>query len=213
MSREIILEKPQDIVDIKTIIHDISVDLAYASKKNFTGTIIPGYQSSKAYLTKDAISALLRVQTFLLTKGLGLHVFDAYRPNKSVLYFCNTWAQSTTDCKKLKEVFYPNKSKIQIIQEGFIATESSHSYGSTIDLTIIDIQTKELIDMGGFFDLFDELSFTDSKDITKEQQQNRLMLKDLMEKNGFINYKKEWWHFRFLNGPYYKIKIFDFDIV
>jgi len=212
MSKKIVTTRPQDIIDITSIIPNISVELTYATPNNFTGQIIPGYKKPIAYLTSEAINSLKVIQEILNRKSLSLHIFDAYRPNKSVQYFCNNWANSPENLE-LKKVFYPNKTKEQIIQEGFIATESSHSYGSTIDLSIIDLNTNILIDMGGQFDLFDEVSFTNCNMISDLQKKNRVLLKSLMELNGFVNYQKEWWHYRFINGPYYQKLIFDFDIV
>lgn len=212
MSKKLVSNRPQDMVDIKSIIPNISVKLPYATIHNFTGQIIPGYKESIAYLTKDAIHSLKVVQDILNKKKLSLHIFDAYRPNKSVQYFCNNWSKSD-DNLSLKNMYYPNKTKEQVIQEGFIAKESSHSYGSTIDLSIVDLNTNLLIDMGGEFDLFDEISFTNSNKISDSQKKNRVLLKSLMELNGFVNYNKEWWHYRFIDGPYYQKIIFDFDIV
>jgi D-alanyl-D-alanine dipeptidase len=182
----------------------------YATKNNFTGSVIPGYNEPIAYLTERAIFALYNIQEILLRKNQSLFIFDAYRPKKSVDFFCNNWKNIDSNTQ-LKQQYYPNKTVDSIFTEGFIATESSHSRGSAVDLSIFDLSKNKLLDMGGIFDFFDDSSFTAAKEIGETAIKNRMYLMELMQNNGFLNYEKEWWHFRLKNEPY-PSSVFDFDI-
>lgn len=204
-------EKPDDIINVLDRIPNLQVGMNYSTSSNFTGSIVPGYNSKNVFLHCEAVASLERIQKKLNTKDLSLYIFDAYRPHKSVLYFCEQWVKSE-DNLTLKSYYYPNKSKEQVLNEGFLAPQSSHSHGSTVDVSILDLQSNKLLDMGGHFDFFDESSFTKTDLISDRSQKNRYFLKELMEKNGFLNYHKEWWHFRHKICPYYKKFIFDFDI-
>lgn len=210
MSNLIITTCPNDLILVKSEIPTIIQRMDYATTSNFTGKIIPGYCSPAAFLTGAAISGLKLVQNELASLDLTLIIFDAYRPNKSVQFFHREWINSS-DCPDLKDKYYPRKSKIDIFSEGFIAKSSSHSRGSAVDLSIAEINSGELLDMGSIFDFFDETSFTNSTKISEHARYNRMLLKKIMKKNGFINYEKEWWHFRLLNEPHPN-SYFDFDI-
>ena len=114
MSKKISNVRPSDIIDIKSIIPDIKVKINYATTDNFTGKIIPGYNSQTAFLTTDATLALKEIQEQLKEESLSLYIYDAYRPHKSVLYFCNEWVSSQENLE-LKNLFYPNKTKNQVL--------------------------------------------------------------------------------------------------
>lgn len=202
--------RPEDIIDIKSQIKDIHVDLAYASCENFTGKIIPGYESNIAFLTIEAVNQLAHVQDELRAQGLGLKILDSYRPVQAVKYFQNVWKNQAENLA-IKKEYYPEHTKEELFDIGYIAKESTHSRGSTVDLTIIVLKTQEELDMGTKFDFFSTLSHTLNTQITKVQKQNRLILKNIMEKYNFKNYEKEWWHFRLLNEPY-PDTYFDFKI-
>jgi D-alanyl-D-alanine dipeptidase len=188
----------------------IEVQADYSTKKNFTGSIVRGYKTQKAYLALIPARALCKVHTSARTKGFGLKVFDAYRPVKAVESF-QDWAKFPEDNHYLKELYYPRFSRLELFEKGFIAKKSSHSRGSAIDLTLYDLKTGVELDMGSRFDFFDEISHTESPFITKEQQMNRRLLKDLMELNGFKNFSQEWWHFSYRAEPY-PDQYFDFDV-
>ncbi len=202
--------RPKDIQDLTLIVPNIVVTLAYASTKNFTNQVVPGYHGNTAYLTLAASKSLKQVQSILLKSELSLFIFDAYRPQRSVDFFKDTWLKLPENVD-IKEEYYPKKTKRQLFDEGFLALQSSHSSGSTVDLSILNLKENKLLDMGTIFDFFDETSFTDSNEISELAQSNRAMLKNLMEDAGFINYAKEWWHFRLAAGPY-PDTIFNFDI-
>lgn len=189
----------------------ILVEMNYASANNFTGEIVPGYKSPKALLSKEAAEVLAIVHQAALVRGYNLKIFDSYRPVKAVQFFID-WAERAETNPHLKEIFYPSYTRKEILDNGFIARQSSHSRGSAIDLTLVDAKTLIEVDMGTCFDYFDELSHTDSSKTTREQKKNRDLLKKLMEGNGFTNFRQEWWHYSLRPGPY-PDQLFDFDII
>ena len=210
MSKVKILQRPSDIIEIKSVIPSIIERMDYASKNNFTGEIVPGYTRPLALLQESAVHALAKVQEDLSKNQLGLIIYDAYRPHKSVEFFSKEW-KNKEDLLDIKNKYYPNKTKDQLFQEGFLSKQSSHSRGSTVDLSIINLASKEEIDMGSIFDFFDETSFSFSDRISDSSKQARIILIGLMEKHGFINYHKEWWHFSYVDEKYNHF-FFDFDI-
>lgn len=200
---------PNGFVYLKSIDPTISVELKYLTSDNFLGTPVDGYNDNRCIITKRAALALKKIQTELKAMGLGLKVFDAYRPQQAVNHFVR-WAKVIDDTLT-KAQFYPTLPKSVLFQKGFIASRSGHSRGSTVDLTIIDLKSKKELDMGGIFDLFHERSHVTSTLCTMQQRANRLLLRSLMLKYGFRPYSKEWWHFRFKNEPFPK-SYFNFPV-
>ncbi len=215
---------PDNFVDIKTVIPEVQLDIRYFGPHNFLGEKVDGYLSPKCLLTKEAAMALFNVQKDLEKFSLTLKIYDCYRPQNAVNHFVR-WAKDIDDTKTRKE-FYPTVNKRNLFKDGYIADKSSHSRGSTVDLTIVPLpvgpqekynpgqelhecylpQDKRFgdnsIDMGTGFDCFHELSHTENKNITPQQRINRMLLKTLMEKHGFKNYDLEWWHYTLKNEPY-----------
>ena len=103
---------------------------------------------------------------------------------------------------RMKPYFYPDLEKQELFIRGYIAKLSSHSRGSTVDLTLLDMQTGRELDMGSPFDFFGEVSHPDCKAITEEQYNNRMILQRAMVRNGFKPLDCEWWHFTLENEPY-----------
>ena len=200
---------PNGFVDISEFIPDVSVELRYFSTNNFIGDTIQGYESNKLYMSLEAANAFLLAQRKFRVLGFGLKFFDAYRPQKAVDHFVN-WAKILNDTT-MKSTFYPNVSKSELFQRGYIASKSGHSRGSTADLTIINLKTGEEVDMGSPFDLFDPRSHHDSPMISEVQLKNRNLLKDVLISSGFKPYSKEWWHYTLVDEPYPKT-YFDFTI-
>ena len=200
---------PKEFVKVKQVIPDIQVDLRYAGTHNFVGRPLPGYNEAEVILTKQAAEALKNVQLELEARGLCLKIFDAYRPQRAVNYFIE-WAKKPEDTIG-KEEFYPEIDKRNLFNLGYIATRSGHSRGSTIDLTIIDANTLEELDMGGTYDFFGEVSHLYTPSITAKQHKNRELLKLVMSRNGFRSYSEEWWHFT-LRGEPFPSTYFDFVI-
>lgn len=191
---------PDGFVSIQSTIPEVQYDIRYAGKNNFLGRPVKGYQKAEAYFTKEAAAALKKVQAELNTKGLGLKVFDAYRPQRAVNDFI-AWAKDLSDTIN-KRTFYPDVPKSELFKRGYIASRSGHSRGSTIDLTIIDLKTGKELDMGGPYDFFGEISHHHYTGITAAQQANRKLLRSVMEKHGFKPYDVEWWHYTLRNEPY-----------
>jgi len=175
-------------------------EIRYHSTYNFIGDRIEGYEEPVALLTKEAARALMHAAGELNVQGYRLKIFDAYRPAGAVKHFVR-WGLEDTDIR-MKQYFYPDLEKQELFSKGYIASKSSHSRGSTVDLTLFDMESGKEVDMGGPFDFFGELSHPDYKGITDEQYQNRMTLQNVMVRNGFEPIDCEWWHFTLGNEPY-----------
>lgn len=193
---------PDGFVYIQEVIPDIVVDLRYSGDNNFVGEKIDGYLEPECIITARAAYALKNVQDELKKFGLSLKIFDAYRPTSAVDHFVK-WSKNTDD-RKTKNKYYPKVDKSDLIEQEYIAVESSHSRGSAVDLTIVSYKNHREIDMGTSFDFFDKKSSIYNKSVTPAQRSNRMLLHFLMTKNGFVAYEKEWWHFRLKNEPFPK---------
>ena len=175
-------------------------EIRYYSTYNFVGDRIDGYEEPIALLTKDAARALKVVSNQANVMGYRLKVFDAYRPARAVRHFV-LWGIEDLD-QRMKPFFYPDLEKQDLFRLGYIASRSSHSRGSTIDLTLLDMSSGKELDMGSPFDYFSERSHPDCRDITDEQYENRMRLQKLMTDNGFLPIDCEWWHFTLADEPF-----------
>ena len=191
---------PSGFVLLSDHIPHIIQEIRYFSTYNFIGERIDGYEEPCAILTKEAARALKAVSNELLVLGYRIKVFDAYRPACAVRQFV-LWGIEDTDIR-MKPYFYPELNKQDLFAEGYIAKLSSHSRGSTVDLTLLDMKTGKEADMGSPFDLFSEKSHPDYTDITDEQYDNRMLLQHVMVRNGFVPIDCEWWHFTLKDEPY-----------
>lgn len=192
---------PKGFIYLNQICPSIKQDIKYATIDNFTGTIIRGYNANLAILSTQASNALMRVQEELKLKNQTLLIWDAYRPTQAVDYFLE-W-EHEPDNAEIKEKYYPHLNKKELFETGFIAPgHSTHSRGSTVDLTIFDNNSNQPLNMGTDFDFFGEESHTENKNISIEAQKNRKYFIELMSKHGFENYPKEWWHFTLKNEPF-----------
>lgn len=211
-------------VDVKEYIPSIVVEMRYYGSHNFVGQPIDGYKAPRCLLTEKAAKALKEAQRDLERFSFSLKVYDCYRPQRAVDYFVS-WARDIGD-KRTKKEFYPTIDKGNLFKYGYIAAQSTHSRGSTVDLTIVPVpvpeqeeyrQGQELfacflpegkrfrdnsIDMGTGFDCFHIFSQTTSSETGILQRSNRLLLRTLMEKHGFVNSEMEWWHFTLKDEPY-----------
>lgn len=185
------------------------VDMRYFGEENFVGRRIAGYEAPVCLLTKEAVVALARVQARVGEFGLGLKVFDCYRPKRAVADFA-AWARDPVDQKRKAEQ-YPDVDKSRLFALGYIAERSGHSRGSTVDLTLVDARTGAELDMGSGYDLFDALSWPSDQRPSATARANRMLLQDVMVANGFRPLKEEWWHFT-LNGEPYPETYFDFPV-
>ena len=189
-----------DFVLLSEAVPDIILEIRYYSTFNFIGDRIDGYDEPVALVTRETAAALKKVSAELAGKSFRLKVFDAYRPQKAVDHFMR-WALDAEDIR-MKQYFYPGLEKEVLIPQGYIAEHSGHSRGSTVDLTLFDMKTGKDADMGGTFDYFGELSHPDYRDITDEQFQNRMILRNAMLAHGFRPLAEEWWHFTLGNEPF-----------
>ena len=195
-------------VYLNDIDDSIVVNLKYYSSENFTGQFVEGYHSNTAILTKESALALSNAQDDFNKLGYSLILYDAYRPQRAVDFFVQ-WSKNLNDTIN-KRIYYPNIKKSELFELGYIAYKSGHSRGSTVDVSLIEISTNKVLDMGTIFDYFGVESHTFFDDISEKQKSNRLILYEIMSNNGFKNYSKEWWHFTLKNEPYQKY--FDFLI-
>ena len=179
---------------------NIIQEIRYFSTYNFIGDRIDGYEEPCALLTKDAARALKAVSNELFVRGYRLKVFDAYRPVMAVKHFI-LWGIEDEDIR-MKPFFYPDIEKQDTFRLGYIAKQSSHSRGSAIDLTLLDMRSGKELDMGSPFDRFGEVSHPDYRGITDEQYENRMILQQAMVRNGFVPYECEWWHFTLKDEPF-----------
>ena len=175
-------------------------EIRYYSTYNFIGDRIDGYEEPCALLTTEAARALKTVANEMNVQGYRLKIFDAYRPAGAVRHFV-LWGIEDLDLR-MKPYFYPELEKQELFKQGYIASQSSHSRGSAVDLTLLDMQTGKELDMGSPFDLFSEVSHPDSTAVTEEQYANRMLLQGAMVRSGFQPIDCEWWHFSLRNEPY-----------
>jgi D-alanyl-D-alanine dipeptidase len=201
--------RPDDFVDLQRIVHGLQIEMRYVGNDNFVGRPITGYEANIVYLTLEAATALGEVQSMLGTEGLGLKVFDGYRPQRAVDDFMQ-WA-SDPDDRAMKDTYYPAVDKSMLIPNGYIAERSGHSRGSTVDLTLVDLESGEALDMGSPYDYFDTTSWPSSTSVSETARDNRIRLREVMVKHGFEPLEEEWWHFTLRNEPY-PDRYFDFPV-
>ena len=172
------------MVDLKKAIPGLAFDLRYAGKNNFTQTkLYPKLKTT--YLRKPAALALAAVHSELKKQGLALQIFDAYRP----------YSITEKMWELVKDDRYAANPK----------NGSGHNRGIAVDLTIINLHTKDELDMGTDFDNFTDAAHHNFTALPPQILQNRLLLKTLMEKNGFKALETEWWHYSFANGAAYEL--------
>lgn len=200
---------PDGFVDLGQFAPAIRLEVRYFGSDNFVGEPIDGYQAARVYMTGEAATALRSVQQRLERFGLGLKVFDAYRPQRAVDHFVR-WAEDLGD-ERMKARYYPDVDKANLFSDGYIASRSGHSRGSTVDLTLVDLDTGTELDMGTPWDYFDLASWPDSDQVTAQQQANRLLLRTLMQDAGFQPLTTEWWHFNLADEPF-PDTYFDFPV-
>ncbi len=213
---------PSGFVYLKDVAPTILQDIRYATKNNFTGTVLPGYEAGECVLRQDVALALAKVQKKLKPQGYSLKTYDCYRPHRAVRAF-GAWARDLSN-QKSKD-YYPRIAKSSLFARGYIARRSSHSQGAAIDLTLVQLpaQTQTRFDataprkactsalttsgdnsiaMGTSFDCFDVMSHTDNPKIRGKAHINRMRLRAIMTRTGFINYRKEWWHYSYKRHRY-----------
>ena len=222
---------PNGFVYLKDVDPTIKVSMRYIGNENFLGCPVDGYKKAKIIMTRQAAKALKKVQATVKKDGYCLVVYDAYRPQHAVNHFVR-WGKDQTDVKKKKH-YYPYIDKATVFEKRYIMTRSSHSRGSTVDLTLIKSGNKihaiksskrtltdgrivsflddGTVDMGSSFDLFDKASHTKTTLIKQKHQDLRAYINRVMSAEGFKVMGDEWWHFTLKNEPNPKT-YFDFPI-
>jgi D-alanyl-D-alanine dipeptidase len=171
------------LVEIVKYVPAIKLDLRYATTNNFMQQRM--YTQARAFARLPVVKALKQVEEELAAKGLGLKIFDAYRPY-------------TVTVK-----FYEKAS-----DKNFVADPkkgSKHNRGCAIDLTLIDLKTGKELAMPTGFDSFSKLAAADYPNLPANVLQNRLLLKTVMERHGFRVLSNEWWHFDFIGWQNYEL--------
>ena len=168
------------LVEVQSLDSTIRVDARYAGANNFTGAPLPGYEAPRVLLRREAAAALARVQARLRTGGLGLLVFDGYRPVRATLAMVD-WAKRT--------------GRRDLLDDGYIARRSRHNLGLAVDLTLVDPYSGTQLDMGTPYDTFSDAAHT--ANATGRVLRYRQILVRAMKSEGFSNYEKEWWHFSY----------------
>lgn len=199
----------EDFIFVDEFVSGIRWDAKYATWDNFTGKPVDGYQANRIVGTRALCAALEKAHEKSASLGFGLLLWDGYRPQRAVDCFVR-WSQRPEDGLK-KPRHYPNIARTEMFEEGYVATKSGHSRGSTVDLTLYDLATGGLAAMGGDHDLMDPISHHGATGVTPFEARNRQHLCSIMEDCGFRRYDSEWWHYT-LNDEPYPHTYFDFPI-
>ncbi len=181
--REVKSDPNKRLVEIKKYIPGIALDIRYATTNNFTHHQM--YPQAKAFARLPVVLALQQVEVELAKKGLGLKIYDAYRPYSVTVKFY----QLVSDTNFVAD---PRKG-------------SKHNRGCAIDLSLIDLKTLKELDMPTGFDSFSKKAAAAYSDLPKNEITNRDLLKQVMEAHGFKQLKTEWWHFDFNGWKNYEL--------
>ncbi|MEQ1554357.1 MAG: M15 family metallopeptidase [Ferruginibacter sp.] len=181
------------LIDVKNLIPSIILDLKYATQNNFTGINLYG-NCTHTYMRTNPAHSLYKIQQFLKEKGLGLKIFDAYRP------------------------YSVTKKMWNLIQdERYVANPkngSGHNKGISVDLTLIDLSTGTELDMGTAFDNFtDSAHHAFTNNFSKNIIENRKLLKTTMEQFGFKALETEWWHYAWISEEKYEVLDLSFKVL
>jgi D-alanyl-D-alanine dipeptidase len=196
-------------VFLDEILRGVRWDAKYATWDNFTGKPVEGYEVNRIAGSREMADALLKAKELAADRGYGLLLWDGYRPQRAVNCFLR-WAGQPED-GFTKERYYPKIDRTSMVERGYVASMSSHSRGSAIDLTLYRLDTGTMVSMGGDFDFMDERSHHAAKGVSGDEAYNRLLLRSVMESSGFEAYRFEWWHYVLKNEPY-PDSYFDFTV-
>ena len=185
------IKREADLLELVKLDKTVKLDIRYARTDNFVGKVV--YPQARAFLQRPAAEAVVRVHKELKKQGLGIVVFDGYRPWSITKLF---WEVTPAELRK----FVANPK-----------TGSRHNRGCAVDLSIYDLKTGRLVPMPSDFDEFTERASPDYKGGTAEETRNRDRLRRLMEAEGFTVNANEWWHFDFKDWQNYAIYDISFD--
>ena len=168
------------LVDVQRVDSSMLVEMRYATANNFTGAPLPGYQGNHAYLRDEAAVALALANADLHREGYALKIFDAYRPVRASEAMVE-WAQ--------------RNNRQDLLRDGYIAARSRHNLGAAVDVTLVELASGHEVPMGTPFDTFSAAAHT--ANARGGFAVNRKRLKTALERQGFLNYENEWWHFSY----------------
>lgn len=171
-------EPPHPFVDLRLELPGARFRIGYHRADNFTGAQLPGYGAPGAWLLKAAAANIASVNAEFHALGLGLVVYDAYRPRRATVAMVS-WCET--------------HGATWILEQGYASPKSRHNTGNTIDIGLWDLSTGEALDMGTSWDTFAPSSHTLNAD--GDVLSRRLLLRDTMKTHGWQGYSKEWWHF------------------
>jgi zinc D-Ala-D-Ala dipeptidase len=198
-----------DFVFVDEVVAGIRWDAKYATWDNFTGRPVDGYLANRVVGTTALCAALQQARAGAAARGFGLLLWDGYRPQRAVECF-RRWSEQPED-GRTKPRHYPNIERPEMFEQGYVATRSGHSRGSTVDLTLYHLATGELAPMGGGHDLMDPISHHGAPGVTPAAARNRHSLCSIMEGSGFHRYDCEWWHYTLGEEPHPNT-YFDFPV-
>jgi D-alanyl-D-alanine dipeptidase len=203
------LALPPGFVWLDAVRPEIAFEARYASADNFMGRPVDGYGEPRIVVSDAVSEALARAALELSRDGLGLKVFDSYRPQRAVDHFVR-WAGEESDIS-MKARHYPGVAKKDLIPGGYIAARSGHSRGAAVDLTLVSLEDGRELLMGTPFDFFGPESASEFPHPDPSVIANRARLRDAMIRAGFKPLKEEWWHFSLVEEPF-PDRYFDFPI-
>ncbi|SDS69695.1 D-Ala-D-Ala dipeptidase VanX [Microlunatus soli] len=198
-----------DFVFVDDFVAGIRWDAKYATWDNFTGRPVDGYGVNRIVGTRALCAALEWAREDAASLGYGLLLWDGYRPQRAVDRFLH-WSEQAED-GRTKTRHYPNIDRAEMVAQGYVATKSGHSRGSTVDLTLFHLDTGELVSMGSGHDFMDPTAHHEAQGIGRQQANGRRQLRVIMESCGFRSYDCEWWHYTLQREPY-PDTYFDFPI-
>jgi D-alanyl-D-alanine dipeptidase len=179
----------KELINLETFVPGLVLDIRYATTNNFTGEKI--YNLSRAYSRKPVAIALKKIQADLKSQGLGIKIFDAYRPYKATVKFYEVYRDTTY-------VASPYRG-------------SRHNRGCALDLTVIDLKTGRELKMPTGYDSFTKEAWPSTPVSDPEARKNRALLINAMEKHGFKVNSSEWWHFDFIGWQKFEVLDIDFE--
>jgi D-alanyl-D-alanine dipeptidase len=198
-----------DFVYLDERVPGIRWDAKYATWDNFTGRPVDGYLANRIVGTTALCVALDSAQGKAESLGMGLLIWDGYRPQRAVDRFLS-WSTQPED-GRTKQRHYPNIDRTELVDQGYVSPRSGHTRGSAVDLTLYHLDTGELAAMGGGHDLMDAISHHGAEGITPAEARNRQQLCSIMEDCGFRRYDTEWWHYTLTDEPH-PATYFDFPV-
>jgi zinc D-Ala-D-Ala dipeptidase len=194
---------------VDELVPGIRWDAKYATSDNFTGGPVDGYLVDRIVGTTALCASLARAQDRAGSLGLGLLLWDGYRPQRAVDAFLR-WSREPED-GLTKQRHYPGITRAEMFEHGYVATRSGHSRGSTVDLTLCDLSTGDPLPMGGDHDLMDPVSHHGAAGVAATEAEHRQQLRSIMEACGFRALDCEWWHYELEDEPH-PDTYFDFPV-